>query len=535
MFDKTFSRRTFIKSTALTTLAFMATDFFDDEVFAAPKTCTAVTRQGTYNGFVGKRGVKTWLGIPYAKPPVGKLRWRAPEPLEPSDKTFDATKFGFTAMQEEDHVEPSSMHPQSEDCLTLNIWTRGRKNNLPVMVWIHGGGFVGGGTTNPIYNCENFAAAQDVVIVTINYRVNIFGFMNFAAIDSSFEDSGYLGLKDQRLALEWVRENILSFGGDPSNITIFGESAGSASVMFQMILPDSNKLFHKAIAQSGTLGLYHNFDKSAELAEKFMALGGYKDMRDIVDLPAAELMETYLALMNTRLVESESDYLPTVDGKFLPLHPFKALKDGAARGIKFLTGTTADEFRYWFLYFPDMLETIRQFHIGFISNFHEDKIVDGIDDAYSKWRELHPELNSLDENERYLDFMNQFDWHLPQELAAEYQSAFDDTFLYLFDQKSSVDNLGACHSIELPFVFGLSDKELEPKPSAKLIEQVQSAWATFAATGNPSNPLIPTWKKYSVDDRETMEINASKWTCHKDLNADNLAQLRPFFEDNLIS
>ena len=534
MFDKTFSRRTFIKSAALTTLAFMATDFFGGEVLAAPKTCTAVTRHGTYNGFVGKSGVKTWLGIPYAKPPVGKLRWRAPEPLDDSTDVFDATKFGFAAMQEEDHVEPSSLYPQSEDCLTLNIWTRGRKNNLPVMVWIHGGGFVGGGTTNPIYNCENLAAAQDVVVVTLNYRVNIFGFMNFAAIDSSFEDSGYLGLKDQRLALEWVRENILSFGGDPSNITIFGESAGAGSVMFQMILPDANKLFHKAIAQSGTLGYYHSFDESAELAEKFMALGGYKDMRDIVDLPAAELIKTYLALMQTRLIEWESDYCPTADGKFLPLHPYKALKDGAARGIKLLTGTNADEFRYWSLYFPGMMKNIRPFHEEFIANIYEGKFLPDVDEGYRKWRELHPELNSLDDSERYMEFMNQLNWRVPQELAAEYQSAFDDTFFYLFSQKSPIEGLGSCHSIELPFVFGLGDKELDPKPSAKLIKQVQSAWATFAATGNPSTQLVPAWKKYSADDRQTMEINASGWTCRKDLNADNLAQLRHFYEDNLL-
>ena len=534
MFEKTFSRRNFLKSAVLTTLAFAATDFVDAEVFAAPKTCTAVTRHGTYNGFVGKRGVKTWLGIPYAKPPVGKLRWRAPEPLDDSTDVFDATKFGFTAMQEEDPVEPSSLHRQSEDCLTLNVWTRGRKNNLPVMVWIHGGGFVGGGTTNPIYNCENFAAAQDVVVVTLNYRVNIFGFMNFAAIDPSYEDSGYLGLKDQRLALEWVRENILSFGGDPSNITIFGESAGASSVMFQMILPDANKLFHKAIAQSGTPGYCHSFDKSAKLTEKFMATGGYKDMRDIVDLPAAELVKTYLALMNTRLIESESDYFPTADGKFLPLHPYKSLKDGAARGIKLLTGTTVDEFRYWLLYFPDMLKNIRQFHEGFISNMYEGKFLPGVDDGYRKWQKIHPEPNSLDADEHYLEFMNQLVWRVPQELAAEYQSAFDDTFYYLFSQKSPVKNLGSCHSIDLPFVFGLGDKELDPKPSAKLIKQVQSAWATFAATGNPSNPLIPTWRKYSVDDRQTMEINAAACVCHKDLNSDNLAALRYLYEDNLL-
>ncbi|MBR1646302.1 MAG: carboxylesterase/lipase family protein [Selenomonadaceae bacterium] len=534
MFEKNFSRRTFIRSAALTTLAFMATDFFCNEIFAAPKTCSAVTRHGTYNGFVSKRGVKTCLGIPYAKPPVGKLRWRAPEPLDESSSEFDATEFGFSPMQEEDKYESASLFPQSEDCLTLNIWTSARKNNLPVMVFIPGGGFVGGGSRDPIYNGENFAATQDVLIVTINYRINVFGFMNFAAVDPNFEDTGYLGLKDQRLAIEWVRENILSFGGDPSNITIFGESAGSGSVMFQMILPDSNKNFHKAIAQSGTLGYYHTFDESAELAEMFMATGGFKTMQDILDAPAEKIVKTYSALGATRLFETEMDYFPTADGKFLPKHPYKALKDGAARDIKLLTGTTAEEYRYWALYLKNMFDRFPAIHDGFTSNIYENKLSNS-DEVYRNWLKSHPELNSLSENEKYFEFANQIDWRVCQELTAEYQSAFNDVFFYLFSQKSPNEKLGSCHAIDLPFVFGNSSNNIEPKPSKKLIKQVQTSWANFAATGNPSNKFVPTWQKYSADNRQTMEINAAGWQLHKDLNTQNLSELRGVFEDNLLS
>ena len=532
MFDKNFSRREFIKRTALTGLAFAATNFFGNEIFAAPKSCSARTRHGIYNGFVDKRGVKTWLGIPYAKPPVGKLRWRAPEPLNDSNEIFDATEFGFSPMQDEDPFEPASLFPKSEDCLTLNIWTRGRKNNLPVMVFIPGGGFSSGGSRASVYNGENFAAAQDVVIVTINYRVNIFGFMNFAAIDSSFEDSGYLGLKDQRAAIEWVRENILSFGGDPSNITVFGESAGSSSVMFQTILPDSNKIFHKAIAQSGTLSLYHTFDQSAELAELFMMTGGYRNMSDLVDSPAEKLAATYLEFITMRHVEVEADYFPTADGKFLPLHPYRALKDGAAQGIKLLTGTTAEEYRYWSVYFKDLEKQAREYLSKISSLIYEVKITD-LDEIFVSWLKLHPELDSLSAAEKFMEFANQLDWRVSQELTAEYQSAFDDVFFYLFSQKSSVEGFGSCHAVDLSYVFGNPEKDLEPNPSAKLIKQIQSAWAMFAATGNPSTKSA-TWKKYSVDDRETMEINSAGWKCHKDLNVANLSELRYFYEDNLL-
>ena len=185
------TRREFIKAASMAALA-MAVPI---NVFAADN-CTVKTRYGTFNGFVDKQCVKTWLGIPYAQPPVGKLRWQAPQPLKPSNKSFDAKKFGFTAMQVVDENELASKNPQSEDCLTLNIWTRGEGKNKPVMVFIHGGGFQTGGSSDPLYYGSNFAAAQDVIIVTINYRLNIFGFMNFAAIDPTFEDcGGYLGLK----------------------------------------------------------------------------------------------------------------------------------------------------------------------------------------------------------------------------------------------------------------------------------------------------------------------------------------------------
>ncbi|MBR4383085.1 MAG: carboxylesterase/lipase family protein [Selenomonadaceae bacterium] len=534
MFEKNFSRREFIKRTALTGLAFAATNFFGNEIFAAPKVCTAKTRHGIYNGFVDKRGVKTWLGIPYAKPPVGNLRWRAPETLDESSDEFDATEFGFSPMQDEDEFEAASLFPKSEDCLTLNIWTSARKNNLPVMVFIPGGGFVNGGARDPIYNGSNFAAVHDVMIVTINYRLNVFGFMNFAAIDPNFEDTGYLGLKDQMAAIKWVRENILEFGGDPSNITIFGESAGSGSVMFQTILPDSNKLFHKAIAQSGTLGYYHTFDQSAELAEAFMTAGGCKNMSEIVDKPAEEILAIGIKLYAERPFLSEVDYFPTADGKFLPLHPYKALKDGAARDIKLLAGTTAEEYRDWSIYFKDMTKHIKNFHESVLSTLYESNIKNR-EEIYDGWKKIHPELQSESDDEIYMAFANQIDWRVCQELSAEYQSRYNDVFYYLFSQKSPHKVYGSCHAVDLAFTFGNPDEHLNPKPSKKLIKQVQTSWATFAQTGNPSNPFVPTWQKYSANDRQTMEINAAGWQLHKDLNTRDLTALRGVYEDNLLN
>lgn len=522
---KIFSRRDFIKATAITAIAFGLPDF-SSLVQAAVKDCAVRTRTGIYNGFVDKHGVKTWLGIPYAKPPVGALRWRAPESLEPSNKEFDAKKFGATPLQDFDEFEDAAFNEQGEDCLTLNIWTRGSKRNLPVMVFIPGGGFVGGSSSDPIYNGARLAANHDVVVVTINYRLNIFGFMNFAEIDSSFEDTGYLGIKDQIAALKWVKENILEFSGDPVNITLFGESAGSISTALLMVTPAAQGLFNKAIAQSGHIAFYHTPKYSARFAEEFMNFGGYKNMRELLNKPADELRSTYVRFCETRPLDTEFDYMPTCDGKFLPAHPILELKNGAARGIKLMTGTTAEEYQYWNLYFGDLNDIIQKFHMEFTRSLYEDKITTS-EEIYRMWTKNHA-------NESYLNFANQMDWRVGQELMAEYQSAFNDVFFYLFSQKSSNKDLGSCHSIDLPFVFGNPEDDIELNPSKKLIKQVQAAWASFATTGNPSTSLAPPWKPYTADDRQTMEINSKAWICHKDLNTSNLNDLRGVYEEHLL-
>ena len=212
------NRRDFIKTASM---AALAVNFFPEKIFAA-ENLSVKTRYGTFNGFLDKNGVKTWLGIPFAQPPVKNLRWQAPQKLNPTNKTFDAKKFGLTTIQLVNENENASKNPQGEDCLTLNIWKKSDKKNLPVMVWIHGGAFSFESTSDKIYYGSNFAAANDVILVTVEYRLNIFGFMNFAAIDKNFSDSGYLGIKDQIAALSWIKENISEFGGNPENITIFG-------------------------------------------------------------------------------------------------------------------------------------------------------------------------------------------------------------------------------------------------------------------------------------------------------------------------
>ncbi|MBQ9486409.1 MAG: carboxylesterase/lipase family protein [Selenomonadaceae bacterium] len=480
------------------------------------------TRYGTFNGFVDEKGVSTWLGIPYAKPPVGNLRWHAPQPLQATDKTFDAKKFGAAAVQAVDPTEDANSYSvQSEDCLTLNIWKRGEKNNLPVMVFIHGGGFSVGGSVDSLYNGSNFAAAHDVIIVTINYRLNVFGFLNLAAIDSNFEDSGYLGIKDQIAALKWVKENISAFGGNPDNVTVFGQSAGSISTMLLTVTPAAKNLFTKAIPQSATLCFYNTPEDTAKTAEKFMATGGVKTVGELMKKSSDEILNIYLKVSAGGIGENPSEYLPTCDGKFLPLNPLKALKDGAANGIKFLTGNVADEWRLWMQFDENFFKKVRANHKKY-SPILSRYTAQTPEEVYKAWLKNRP-----DTEENFIDFAVQSDWRVGQEVAAEYQSQFEDVYFYVFTHRLN-DVVRACHDSDLPYTFNVM--EGLPNAAPNLAKAVQAALAAFAATGNPDNEFMPHWEKYSADNRQTMELNSKGCTCHKDFNTENLNSLRYVYE-----
>ena len=520
---KNFTRREFIKTTSMAALAFAATAALPLEKVFAADDCTVKTRYGTFNGFVDENGVKTWLGIPFAQPPVGKLRWQAPQPLKPTNKTFDAKKYGFTAVQVPDDEEPASKQPQSEDCLTLNIWKRGEKKNLPVMVFIHGGGFQSGGSNDPLYNGTNLVAANDVILVTINYRLHIFGFVNFGAIDSAYETTGYNGNLDQFAAIKWIKENIAEFGGNPDNITVFGESAGAISTMMLAVAPSAKNLFQKAIPQSANSYMYNTLESSAQVAEIYMQTGGVKTMRDMMKKSSAELLSIYKKVREIRVGETLSDYIPMCDGKFFPLNPFKALRDGGARGINFLTGTTADEWRYWLVFTDNFFELLRSNYKSMSPVMKKYESADS-EEIYRAWLKNRP-----DTEDNFEDFVNQLDWRVGQELTAECQSKFGDVYYYLFSEFSSNENLRSCHAVDMSFTFGNPD-DLVENPNPKLVKQVQASWAAFAATGNPNNETIPHWEKYTVNNRQTMELNSKGCVCHKDLNIQNLNALRYVYE-----
>ena len=385
-----------------------------------------------------------------------------------------------------------------------------------------------GGTFEPMYSGDNLAAANDVIVVTINYRLNIFGFMNFGAIDSAYEGTGCNGLKDQIAALTWVKENIAEFGGNPDNVTIFGESAGSISCMFLAVSPAAKNLFQKAIPESGNSRFAQDWQHTVQLAENFMNLSGAKTMSDMMKKSSAELKELYVKFFDMRIKTAHSDFIPGGDGKFLPEDTFTAMRNGAARGIKFLTGVNACEWGYWLLYDENYFKNFNETHEIFSPIMKRYKKLTSHTDreVYRAWLKNRP-----DTDENYMDFINQLDWRVGQELDAENQSKFADVYYYLFSEVSLREDLGSFHSIELSYVFDKPfDENFLPTPNPKLVKAVQASWAAFAAAGNPDNEFIPHWEKYSAQNRQTMELNSKGCVCHKDLNTDNLNSLRYVYE-----
>ena len=314
------------------------------------------TTEGRIQG-VSQGGINVFRGIPYARPPVEGLRFRRPQRHTAWSESRDATRFGPAAPQNADPLDhlwggfPVAPH---EDCLTLNVWTPGLDDSRrPVMVWLHGGAFVIGSGSEYWFEGTRLARRGDVVVVTINYRLGVFGFLDLSETEGKeYEESGNCGLLDQVAALEWVRENIERFGGDPQNVTIFGESAGAVSVSCLMAMPKARGLFHRAIAQSGGPNLVRSRDVSHAVARAFLKSLGIRDVDRLRSVPMRTLLKAQARFLKTNEFGGDAVFGPVVDGDTLPERPLHAIRSGSARNVALLAGATRDEARLWSLYAP---------------------------------------------------------------------------------------------------------------------------------------------------------------------------------------
>ncbi|MBR6941037.1 MAG: carboxylesterase family protein, partial [Clostridia bacterium] len=304
----------------------------------------AVCNNGVFVG-LNDNGVISYKGIPYAEPPVGNLRWKNPVPARDSETVYQAYYYGYSPVQTEWPSEPGSYYPQSEDCLTLNVWSNanGPSDGKTVMVFFHGGSYGWGAVSDPMYDGHNLIEKYpDVILVTVEYRLGILGFIDFSSVPGGdeYSTSGNLGLLDQVCALQWIKKNISAFGGNPDNVTIFGESAGAGSVSLIPLINEADGLYRRIIAESGSVALTYSKEECRNLTNLLLEKSGCSTMSELTALSEEELMS---------LNEGLNDYnnFPERDGVVLPEDLYGAYENGEAAKSGMLIGTNADEVRYW--------------------------------------------------------------------------------------------------------------------------------------------------------------------------------------------
>jgi|TARA_B110001454_G_scaffold215551_1_gene237203 para-nitrobenzyl esterase len=463
-------------------------------------------------------GVSIFRGIPFAAPPVDELRWRAPKPPIPWSGVRDATRFGSPAPQLESPIQVASayngmwraLEDMSEDCLTLNIWSPDLSSGqLPVMVWIHGGAFNTGAGSQPMYEGSHLAKNNDVVVVTINYRLGPFGYFNHEQLDSN------VGCLDQVAALQWVQNEISTFGGDPGNITIFGESAGGKSVEILLSMPVAKGLFHKAIVQSTYDPPMERSRGDQKTTELITHLDRNRELGELLTATTDQLLQAQENLYFLGLTEGDQRGVvnPVIDGTVIPAYPPSIIGAGEAADIPVMIGTTLDETRLFSLFtLIDSPETTFENLLEHLDTGISDTTDSTLSAAVSHYRDTETCGNeSLSPEDIKQAIRTDMTFRQPSiRLAEAHVNSNANTYMYIFGWKSHlVPQIGACHGLEIPFIFGNFDCPIGElagmlrEPEA-LMSEMQTAWANFARTGTPNSTGSVEWPPYDLEDRFTI-------------------------------
>jgi para-nitrobenzyl esterase len=468
------------------------------------------TRQGAVRGSMSE-GVVAFKGIPYAAPPFGPNRFQPPQPHEPWSGVRDTLTYGPTVPKPPYFPPFDAILPEpaiaGQDCLNLNIWTPdpGRAG-LPVMVWIHGGAFANGSGAVPAYDGSRFAR-DGVVCVTINYRLGAEGFLYLGEGNANF------GLLDQIAALEWVQENIAAFGGDPANVTIFGESAGGMSVGTLLSMPQTRGLFRRAIAESGA-GHHAISPDTARLVGRYLAekLGVEATREAIAAVPIDRVLQAQIELSEDAFAHPDPQrwgevaanlmpFEPVIDGAVLPVLPIKSIAAGAGAGIDVMIGTNAEEERLFMV--PN----------GAIDHITEDVLAGSIAayglpvaETLTAYRTARPDASAGD---LFTAILTDWFFRIPAiRLAEAHAQGTGGTYMYEFAWRSPQfgGRLGACHGLEIAFVFDNLDREgneglMGTSGPQEVADAMHTAWVAFATSGNPG------WPQYDLDRRATMRFD----------------------------
>lgn len=457
-----------------------------------------------YNGtFIPKviDDISIFRGIPFAIPPVGEKRWKKPLPVKPSKDIFEAYYNGYSPIQTIIASERASLYPQSEDCLYLNVWVNNecKDKNKPIMVFIHGGSYGWGGTADPLYDGFNFISHRpDVILITIAYRVGIFGFIDLSSLEggNEYTSSSNLGLYDQIEALKWIKQNGKAFGGDIDNITIFGESAGGGSVSLLPLIKEARPLFRRVIAESGSVALTNSKEECQILTQRLVELTKLDNVQDLVNLPIEKLIEVNKIL-------NDINNFPMRDGELIPLDPYQAYLDKEVKDIDMLYGTNANEMNYWI----GELGGLFAYSFGMPIKFNRDiNTLEGEDKNRVK---AFLKLLKGNKINKISEFYNELMFRLPAIYQAEnHHSNGGHAYMYYWLEKSMIPHYKACHAVELAYVFNNIDETIYIGQQAdfNLSLKVSNMWVNFAKTGNPSIDSV-IWEEYDKENRKTLMVS----------------------------
>lgn len=496
------------------------------------KNVIAKAKTGYYEGFEDNNGIVNFLGIPYVKKPE---RWKRAEELEPSAELIEAKQFSAICPQPVCPEEHEADTPQSEDCLTLNIWTDDiDKCGKPVMVWIHGGCYLTGSNRIPYYCNDQLAAdCRDIVFVNINYRLGNFGSMDLTGFDKTgeYKDAPNLQTFDQMAAVKWVYENIAAFGGDPDNITVYGQSAGSYSTATLLLIPEVNKYMKKAICESsGFEKTQKTVEDSREMGREFAKLANAEKLEDLLALSTEQVLEYSLKIFeNPKFPRA---FASVRDGKLIPEKPYEELKNGVASHVTLMSGTVAGE--YDTAAFGQHAEAIKDRILALFG----DRVTNEI---------IHRYINNYEERslrDAYMDCRNDMAIRMPVLTTLEAQCASGaDTYMYYIDYVPIGSALRAQHMFEIPYFndkieipvhmeMNVNEPVQGHEPDRKLVKEIQGCWANFARYGNPGGDHIGVeWPKYTLEQKATMVLSNNGWHVKENYRGKDTELLQHFMYD----